>query len=461
LSSKVLLKLMIFIVLMNQNLFASSVVSYFENKLQNIHTSSIIVDSHIDTLTKVIDEETWLPTTDIGLETNFESDIPKLKAGGINVPFLAAYTPGYYENTARSLSHTLAMINALYWIEKNNVNDLKITSATNEIIEALVEEKIAAIPTIEGAYSFDESNAIELLRQYHDLEVMTIGFTWNYSNALGEGAHQVYGDQKKTPSSGGLTELGKQIALEMNRLGMMIDVSHMAESTFWDVLEVSKAPVIATHSGIDTLHNHVRNLTDEQLLALAEKGGVVAIVFYPSFLTKTGNATISDVVDHIDYAVDLIGVDHVAIGSDFDGATLPSDLQDASDMGKLIDELISRGYSTIEIKKILGLNTLRLMHEVQQIREYEASDKDVKIIPTYRMGEGISERTPLLSAQLEGKVTKGTDLHVVLDGIVYPASFDKEKSTMFFQVRDELKEKFHVVTFVANSERETRIFYVK
>src|SRR5690625_7836302 len=102
---------------------------------------------------------------------------------------------------------------------------------------------------------------------------------------------------------------------------MMIDVSHMAESTFWDVLEVSKAPVIATHSGIDTLHNHVRNLTDEQLLALAEKGGVVAIVFYPSFLTKTGNATISDDVDHIDYAVDLIGVDHVAIGCDSNVAT--------------------------------------------------------------------------------------------------------------------------------------------
>src|SRR5690625_2306142 len=452
---------MIFIVLMNQNLFASSVVSYFENKLQNIHTSSIIVDSHIDTLTKVIDEETWLPTTDIGLETNFESDIPKLKAGGINVPFLAAYTPGYYENTARSLSHTLAMINALYWIEKNNVNDLKITSATNEIIEALVEEKIAAIPTIEGAYSFDESNAIELLRQYHDLEVMTIGFTWNYSNALGEGAHQVYGDQKKTPSSGGLTELGKQITLEMNRLGMIIDVSHMAESTFWDVLEVSKAPVIATHSGIDTLHNHVRNVTDEQLLALAEKGGVVGIVFYPSFLTKTGNATISDVVDHIDYAVDLIGVDHVAIGSDFDGATLPSDLQDASEMGKLTDELIARGYSTMDIKKILGLNTLRVMHEVQQMSEDVESEGTVEIIPTYKMGEQISERTPLLEAELKGRIPQEDNLYLILDGVVYPATFDEKNSTMYFQIEEELKEPFHVVTFVADSERETRIFYVE
>src|SRR5690625_3462960 len=152
---------MIFIVLMNQNLFASSVVSYFENKLQNIHTSSIIVDSHLDTLTKVIDEETWLPTTDIGEETSFESDIPKLKNGGIQVPFLAAYTPGFYNNTARSLSHTLAMINALYWTEEKNPNDLKVTSTTDEILNALGEGKIAAVPSIEGAYSLDGNNAIE------------------------------------------------------------------------------------------------------------------------------------------------------------------------------------------------------------------------------------------------------------------------------------------------------------
>ena len=461
LGNKVLFKLIIFVLFANHGALPSFITSYMEEHQPAPHATSIIVDSHLDTLTKVIDEETWLPTTDIGEETSFESDIPKLKNGGIQVPFLAAYTPGFYNNTARSLSHTLAMINALYWTEEKNPNDLKVTSTTDEILNALGEGKIAAVPSIEGAYSLDGNNAIELLGQYHDLGIMTIGFTWNYSNDLGEGAHRVFGDQMKTPSSGGLTELGEEVALEMNRLGMMIDVSHMAESTFWDVLEVSEAPVIATHSGIDTLHHHVRNLTDEQLLALAENGGVLAIVFYPSFLTETGNATISDVVDHIDYAVDLIGVDHVAIGSDFDGATLPSDLQDASEMEKLTDELMSRGYSTMDMKKILGLNTLRVMHEVQQRSEVIESDETIEIIPTYKMGEQISERSPLLEAELKGEIPQEDDLAVVLDGVVYPATFDDQDSTMYFQVEEELKEQFHVVTFIVNSERETRIFYVE
>ena len=453
--------MIICVLFVNHGVLPSFIASYIEDHQSDGHTASIIVDSHIDTLTKVIDDETWLPTTDIGTDTHFESDIPKLKAGGINVPFLAAYTPGFYKNTARSLSHTLAMINALYWIEENNPTDLKMTSTTDEIFEVLGQGKIAAVPTIEGAYSLDENNAIELVRQYHDLGVVTIGFTWNYSNALGEGAHRVFDDQMKTPSNGGLTELGKEVALEMNRLGMMIDVSHMAESTFWDILEVSKAPIIATHSGIDKLHNHARNLTDEQLLALAENGGVVGIVFYPTFLTNTGKATISDVVDHIDYAVDLIGVDHVAIGSDFDGATLPSDLQDASEMGKLIDELISREYSVIDIMKILGLNTLRVMQEVEETSEYIESDGNIQVMPAYNMGESILERKPLLLAEVKGITTIDADLYVVLDGVVYPATFDEEDSTMYFQVKEELREQFHVVTFVAHSERETRIFYVE
>src|SRR5699024_909316 len=134
-------------------------------------------------------------------------------------PFFAAYTPGYYNDTARSVSHTLAMINALYWIEENNSTDLKITSTTDEIFEAFGEGKIAAVPTIEGASSLDGNNALELLNQYHDLAITIIGFSWNYSNALGEGAHRVFGDQRRTPSSGGLSELGKEVAFEMNRLG--------------------------------------------------------------------------------------------------------------------------------------------------------------------------------------------------------------------------------------------------
>lgn len=436
-------------------------ISYFEEYKLDSHKSSIIVDSHIDTLSKIIDDETWLPTTNIGNETNFESDIPKLRSGGIHVPFLAAYTPGFYHNNERSLSHTLAMINALYWTEKNNPHDLKVTRGTDDILEALSESKIAAVPTIEGAYSLSKLNAIELLRQYNDLGIKAIGFTWNYSNALGEGAHKVHDDPQKTPSSGGLTKLGKEVALEMNKLGMMIDVSHMAESTFWEILEVSESPVIATHSGVYALNPHVRNLTDDQLLALAENGGVIGIVFYPTFLKSSGEATISDVVDHIDYAVNLIGIDHVAIGSDLDGATLPSDMQDATEMYKLTDELISRGYSSIDISKILALNTLRVMREIEKMGEDKGQVDQIEICPEFEMGQAISDRMPLLSADLKDVAINKKDLQIILDGVSYPVALNEQNLSISYQVEEPLKEKFHVVTFIAGSMRETRIFYVQ
>lgn len=460
LGGKVLLRLLLSFFLLHNGSFLPSITSYFEEHKIDTQKSSIIVDSHVDTLSKIIDDETWLPTTDIGNETSFESDIPKLRSGGIHVPFMAAYTPGFYNNHARSLSHTLAMINALYWTETNNPNDLKITQETDEIFLALNEGKIAAVPTIEGAYSLSKLNAIELLRQYHDLGIKAIGFTWNYSNVLGEGAHKIYDDQMRTPSSGGLTKLGQEVALEMNKLGMMIDVSHMAESTFWDILEISKAPVIATHSGVHALNPHARNLTDDQLLALAEKGGVIGIVFYPAFLNSNGQATISDVVDHIDYAVNLIGIDHVAIGTDLDGATLPSDMQDATEIYKLTNELTSRGYSALEISKILASNTLRVMREVEEMGDDQGETDHIEVSPTYEMGQTISDKTPLLTAKLNDSMINADDLFIILDGISYPATFNNQTLTMSYQVTESLEEKFHVVTFVAGTMRETRIFYV-
>src|SRR5699024_10971073 len=280
--------------------------------------------------------------------------IPKLQSGGLNAPFFAAYTSGYYDNNPRSISRTLALINALYWTEEQNPNDLRITTATKEIRQAIRDNKIAAVPTIEGAYSMEEHNGIGLLHQYNDLGIRAIGFNWNYSNALGEGADRVYGDPDRTPSEGGLTDLGAEVAREMNKLGIVIDVSHMSRNTFWDVMEVAAAPVIASHSGVNAIKDHQRNLTDEQLLALKENDGVINIVFYPVFLTDNPQGYVEDVVDHIDYAVNLIGIDHVGLGSDFDGASMPADLQDASQLPEITKELVKRGYTKSEIEKILG-----------------------------------------------------------------------------------------------------------
>lgn len=458
------------LLLMSSSAFTVLGKSPTEQNLLDIHYDSVVVDSHVDTMSEVVDPTTWLPKTDIGEETPFHVDIPKLQSGGLNVPFFAAYTSGYYGNNARSISRTLALINALYWTEEKNPDVLNITTSVKEIGKAVRDGKIAAVPTIEGAYSLEEHNAIELLHQYYDLGIRVLGFTWNYSNALGEGADRVYGDPDRTPSQGGLTELGEEVAEEMNKLGMVIDVSHMSENTFWDVINVSKAPVIATHSGVYSLKNHQRNLTDDQLKALAENGGVIGIVFYPAFLKDESPAYIKDVVDHIDYVVNLVGIDHVGIGSDFDGASMPADLNDSSELYKVTDELVRRGYSKNDIEKLLGKNTLRVLKEVEKAAEHNPGNggTGLTVTPSYEMGQIIHSDTPLLTAEIERKKGSKIDearLRIIVDGIAYTPNFDTKTSTMSIQVTEPLNERFHVVTFEAANEagkirRETRIFYI-
>lgn len=435
----------------------------------SIHKTATIADSHIDTMMNVLNESTWLPEVDIGENTSLHADIPKLEEGGINVGFFAAFTDGYYDNNPRSISRTLALIHALYWMEENNQDHFQIAKTTFDIWKTIKAGKIAAVPTIEGAYSLEEHNAIELLHQYYDLGIKAIGFNWNYSNALGEGANKIYGDPARTPSNGGLTKLGAQVATEMNKLGMVIDVSHMSENTFWDVLEVTNAPIMATHSGVKALRNHQRNLTDEQLIALAENGGVVGIVFYPVFLTDKPSAYVTDIVDHIDYAVNLIGIDHVAIGSDFDGSDMPSDLQDATELYKITDELQNRGYSDEEIEKILGKNTLRLLLEVEKAATSNpyAKGLDFEINPEYRMGEMIEETTPTLEATIDGPANtiETLDFRVIVDGVAYEPEYDNNSATLSFKLTEPLTEHFHVVTFEAADkdgtvQRATRIFYL-
>ncbi|WP_067726065.1 dipeptidase [Oceanobacillus damuensis] len=439
----------------------------------DIHFDSTVIDGHADTMMHIINEDSWLPEVNIGEDTSLNIDIPKLQEGGLDAIFFAAYTSGYHGNNPRSISRTLAMINALYWTEKNNADQLQITSNTLDIIESIRRGEIAAVPTIEGGYSLEEHNAIELLHQYHDLGIKAVGFNWNYSNALGEGANRVYGDPEKTPSQGGLTELGAAVAKEMNKLGMVIDVSHMAESTFWDVMEVTGAPIMATHSGVNALHDHQRNLTDEQLKAIKENNGVVGIVFYPAFLTDEPEAYAEDVVDHIEYVVNLIGIDHVALGSDFDGSDMPADIQDVTDLPKITDELLNRGYSNEDIEKILGKNTLRLLMDVEKAAELvpynNGNTTDLAIDAAFEMGEMLDSTTPLLTAEIKTandvKIEESS-LHVVVDGIEYEAQFDSDQSTMSVQVQEPLREKFHVVTFEAAAEngesvRDTRIFYIE
>lgn len=462
--------LVIILLIMSISPISMSVSSTSKNQIK-VHYDSIVVDTHNDTMMKVIDSITWLPKIDIKDNTKNHIDIPKLRAGGLNVPFFAAYTSGFYGNTPKSISRTLALINGLYWTEINNRDIFKITSSTKQIEKTVKEGKIAAVPTIEGAYSLDKNNAIGLVNQYYNLGIRVIGLTWNYSNNLGEGASRVYGDTPRTPSSGGLTSLGKEVIKEMNRLGIIVDVSHMSENTFWDIINTTNAPIIASHSGVYSLKKHARNLNDEQLKAVKKNRGVISIVFYPEFLTNSESAYIKDYVDHIDYVVNLIGIDHVGIGSDFDGSSLPLDLEDSSELYKVTEELIRRNYKKEDIEKILGKNILRVLREVENLGEHNNLNHglDVYIIPNYRMGEIIEDWTPLLKAKVEsenGLDLKDARFKIIIDGISYDPICDYESSTLHFQVRAPLKENFHVVTFeVVTMEgkiyRQTRIFYIK
>ena len=239
------------------------------------------------------------------------------------------------------------------------------------------------------------------------------------------------------------------------------------------MVRVTKAPIVASHSGVYALRPHVRNLKDDQLKAIADSNGLVSLVMYRDFVKSMNDAYIKDFVDHIDYAVNLIGIDHVGIGSDFDGATIPDDIKNSSELYKITEELIKRKYKKEDIEKILGKNILRVLKEVENYAESKRSinmenDHNLSIIPELEMGEIILNSTPLLTANIKNINKTHIDeleSRIIVDGISYKAVYDKKKSTLNLKIINPLKEKFHIVTFELwkdeeNMERATRIFYV-
>lgn len=451
------------------NLSIVTAVPVTNDNALEIHEDAITIDTHNDTMLRVIDRTTWLPTNNIGdLLSNAQLDIPKMEAGGLDVAFFGSYTSGYPE-VGKAGSRLLALINALHWTEKMNTEKFGLATSVREIERLVHEGKSVGVPTIEGAYSLEEYNAIELVNQYYDLGIRVIGLCWSNSNSLGEGVNEAYPD--KTPSEGGLTELGVEVIKEMNRLGMIVDVSHMNEETFWDAIEATEAPIMASHSNVMGLYNHPRNLTDEQIIAIANTGGIVQQNFYAGYLGPEGSRDLKRLVDHIDYIVDLVGIDYVGLGSDFDGGGMPVDLPNASFYYRITEELVDRGYKKSEIEQILGKNTLRVMKEVQNLAENDPSKQGqgITIIPNIEMGEGVSSSTPLLTAEvsrLNGSNLDESTFRVIVDGIVHTPEFDPETGELSLQIDEPLLEKFHVVTFEGENNsgkvtRETRIFYVE
>lgn len=454
------LTLLVTIVFLTAGIISHAGVSKVANPLK-LHIDSVLVDSHNDTMMRIVREDNWLPEVDIGEKTDLQADLPKLRAGNISVPFFAAYSSPFYGNPDRSISRKLALFNALYWTCENNSHMMSIASNYSQIEEAVLQRKIAAVPAIEGAYSFTAENGKELLFQYHDLGVKSIGFTWNYSNDLGEGLYRAYGDFTGTPSSGGLTDLGIEIMDQMNRLGILVDVSHLAESSFWDVMAHTKSPAIASHSGAYSVTPHPRNLTDGQLGAIADNGGVVGVVYHDVFLGKPGSASVKDIVDHIDHIVKVAGMDHVGLGSDFDGAYMPVDMEDASKVYRITEELAKRGYLESDIKKILGLNFLRVIKENDQLAQKVEHMVGTTIIPHIEMGQAIRENMPVFTASITGN-TDNLRVHGVVNGKRQAAGISEGR--IEFSPGEALRERFYAVTFVATDlegreARETRIIY--
>ncbi|HHV29821.1 dipeptidase [Acetivibrio mesophilus] len=309
----------------------------------------IIVDAHCDTITKIMEDGTGLR------KNNCHIDIERLKSIGNYVQFFAAFIdPSYCQ--AYPLKRALQIIDEFYSQIEANKDDIMTCRNYNDIEEAVKSGKIAAVLSIEGGEALQGD--LGVLRMLYKLGVRSICLTWNYRNEIADGV-------KDESSGGGLTPFGRKVIKEMNELGMIIDLSHISKTGFWDVLECTSAPVIVSHSNAQKLCPHRRNLTDKQILAIKDNGGVIGVNLYPEFLNNSKEATLKDVINHIEYISSLVGPEHIGLGADFDGIeSVPTGINGVQDIEKIFNELAKLNYSNENIEKFAGKNFLRVIQNV-------------------------------------------------------------------------------------------------
>ena len=360
---------------------------------------AVVIDGHCDTVGAILRDG-----YDISIRNDrHHIDIPRMIEGGMNGQFFACFvSPG--EDASSWVHSTLQMIDALHCVAERDIRFV-IASGAQDILNAKKDGKIACLPAIEGGHAIMDDMA--LLRMYHRLGVRYITLTWNNSNNWADSSEPDQSHYGDIPHHGGLTDFGNEVIREMNRLGLIVDLSHAHEDTFWDVIEISTKPVIASHSCCYALNPHHRNLKDEQLRALAKNGGVLGINYFAGFVSqeylklseplwkearekmielnekykddsetlraermklfqsmreRLPKVPLSALIDHIDHAVKIAGVDHVGLGSDFDGiSAAPEKINDVTDIVWIVVELRKRGYSEVDIRKILGENFLRVI----------------------------------------------------------------------------------------------------
>jgi membrane dipeptidase len=369
-------------------------------RAHKLHFSSIVLDTHDDTTQRFFSKD-----YDLGKQNATGSvDIPRMREGGMNAIFFSIWIDGKIMGPP-AVQKALDQIDAVHENVKKNSKDMVLALTASDVRRAHAAGKIAALMGVEGGHMI--GNDIRMVRIFADLGVRYMTLSHFYNDEWADSSTD-------KPAHNGLTDFGKDIVREMNRQGMMVDISHVSDKTFYDALEVSKAPLIASHSSCRAICNHVRDMSDDMIKALAAKGGVIQINYEKSFidqaykdasdketggvvqhmsdLTKSCNndeaciaremgklekKLIADgklphvswerIVDHIDHAAKLVGADHVGLGSDFDGANMPEGMEDCSKLPKITEALLRKGYSESDVRKILGENTLRVMEQVERV----------------------------------------------------------------------------------------------
>ncbi len=366
---------------------------------KDIHYSALVVDTHSDSLA-------W-PTrhgVDIGQrQEDTHMDLPRMKEGNQNVQFFACFASPSWIQKKKVVQVTLDYMDSFHTLMRNYPDQIEQATTADDVRRIIDAGKLAGILCVEGGHSIDDD--LSILRMYHRLGARYMTLTWNNTNNWADGVLD-------EPRHGGLNHFGKEVVREMNRLGMLVDISHVAPATFWDAVATTTKPVIASHSSAKSICAAPRNLEDDQIKAVADNGGVIGVNYEITFVGeayRVANAALDDekteavkraekdnpahsdglksalreiddlqdekvaelrkphyteIVDHIDHMVSVAGVDHVGLGSDFDGATMPEGMEDCTKVPLITDELVKRGYDETDIRKILGENFMRVMKEV-------------------------------------------------------------------------------------------------
>ena len=368
-----------------------------------LHFDAIVVDGHSDTTPRFED-----PSWDFSARHDARDghmDLPRIREGGLDVQFWSIYMPER-ERPGDALREALERIDAVHEMAARHPGEVVVAGSVAEIRSAVAAGKLVSLMGIEGGHIIEES--LPALRDFHRLGVRYMTLTHSFHTSWADSSGTT-----ETPEArhGGLTDFGREVVREMNRLGMLVDVSHVSDATFFDALETSRAPVIASHSSTRALADHPRNMSDAMLRALSGKGGVVMINFYPAYLDETardatrayfarhgealgriqqqagGNrrqrdaamkaffaehpvprTTLDVLLDHFDHAIEVAGPEHVGLGADWDGvASMPIGLEDVSRLPALTQGLRARGHSARTIRYVLGENLLRVLGEAERV----------------------------------------------------------------------------------------------